>query len=68
MERQDLTIANLVAEEGRALVLAANKWDLVSNPQAALKQLRERLDEALPQLHGVALCRVSALTGPASTR
>src|SRR3954447_25946278 len=37
LERQDLTIANLVVEEGRALVLAVNKWDLVSNPKAALK-------------------------------
>jgi GTP-binding protein len=63
LERQDLTIANLVAEEGRALVLAANKWDLVSKPRETLKQLRERLDEALPQLHGVALVAVSGLTG-----
>ena len=36
LERQDLTIANLVAEEGRALVLAANKWDLVRTRKAAL--------------------------------
>jgi len=63
LERQDLTIANLVAEEGRAIVLAANKWDLVSNPKALLTQLRERLDLSLPQLHGVALVAVSGLTG-----
>jgi GTPase len=63
LERQDLAIANLVAEEGRALVLAANKWDSVSNPRAALVQLRERLDAALPQLHGIALVTVSGLTG-----
>jgi GTP-binding protein len=63
MERQDLTIANLVAEEGRAIVLAANKWDLVPDPKAALTQLHERLDEALPQLRGVALVPVSGLTG-----
>jgi GTP-binding protein len=63
LERQDLTIANLVTEEGRALVLAANKWDLVNNPRTALKQLRERVEESLPQLHGVALVAVSGLTG-----
>ena len=63
MERQDLTIANLVAEEGRALVLAADKWDLVRDPRAALKSLREQLDESLPQLRGVALVPVSGLTG-----
>ncbi len=62
-ERQDLTIANLVAEEGRALVLAANKWDLVRDRNAALKQLRERIEETLPQLRGVALVPVSGLTG-----
>ena len=63
LERQDLTIANLVAEEGRALVLAANKWDLVADPKVALARLRERLEEALPQLRGVALVPVSGLTG-----
>jgi GTP-binding protein len=63
LERQDLTIANLVADEGRALVLAANKWDLVTDPKAALVRLRERVDEALPQLRGVALVPVSGLTG-----
>jgi len=61
--RQDLTIANLVAEEGRALVLAANKWDAVADKTAALKQLRERLTASLPQLQGVALVPVSGLRG-----
>ena len=63
LERQDLTIANLVADEGRALVLAANKWDLVAEPKRALARLQERLDEALPQLCGVALVPVSGLSG-----
>jgi GTP-binding protein len=63
LERQDLTIANLVADEGRALVLAVNKWDLVRDPGAALKDLRERLETSLPQLSGVALVPVSGLTG-----
>jgi GTPase len=61
--RQDLAIANLVAEEGRALVLAANKWDAVADKAVALKELRERVAEALPQLQGVALIPVSGLRG-----
>src|SRR5882724_1900028 len=43
LERQDLTIARLVADEGRSLVLAANKWDAVDDRPALLKHLRERL-------------------------
>jgi GTPase len=63
LERQDLTIARLVAEEGRALVLAATKWDIVAEGPASLKRLRERASISLPQLHGVALVAVSGLTG-----
>jgi GTP-binding protein len=63
LERQDLTIANLVAEEGRALVLALNKWDAVGDREASLKRVRERLETALPQLQGVGLVPVSGLKG-----
>jgi GTP-binding protein len=63
LERQDLAIARLVEEEGRALVLAANKWDAVNEPAALRKQLRERVSVSLPQLHGIALVPVSGLTG-----
>jgi GTP-binding protein len=62
-ERQDLTIARLVADEGRALVLAASKWDAVVEPVAVLKHLRDRASISLPQLQGVALVPVSGLTG-----
>jgi GTP-binding protein len=62
-ERQDLTIANLVAEEGRALVLAANKWDAVGDKNAALRRLRDRITASLPQLQGVALVPISGLSG-----
>jgi GTPase len=61
--RQDLTIANLVAEEGRALVLAANKWDAVVDKQATLRQLRDRVTASLAQLHGVPLVPISGLSG-----
>jgi GTPase len=63
LERQDLTIARHVAEEGRALVLAANKWDLIGEPTVLLKHLRERVSTSLPQLFGVSLFPVSGLTG-----
>lgn len=63
LERQDLTIANMVTEEGRALVLALNKWDAVSDRDALLKRVRERLRTGLPQLQGLSLVPVSGLTG-----
>lgn len=63
MDKQDLTIARLVVEEGRALVLAINKWDSVDDPQTALKRLRDRLETSLPQAKGVATVTLSALTG-----
>jgi GTP-binding protein len=63
LERQDLTIARLVENEGRGVVLALNKWDAVEEPAALLKHLRERLSVSLPQLQGVAVVPVSALTG-----
>jgi GTP-binding protein len=62
-ERQDLVIASLVADEGRALVLAANKWDLVAERAATLRRLRDRMAASLPQLAGAALVPVSGLTG-----
>jgi GTP-binding protein len=63
LEQQDVTIANRAAEAGRALVVAANKWDLVEEPQAALALLRERLDSRLPHLKGVACLPLSVRTG-----
>ena len=63
LEHQDLTIGDLVAEEGRALVIAVNKWDLVEEKQKMLKELREALSERLAQVQGVALVPLSALSG-----
>ena len=62
-ERQDLTIANLAADEGRAIVLAANKWDAVGDRNATLARLKDRMTASLPQLDGVALVPVSGFTG-----
>jgi GTPase len=63
LERQDLAIARLVEEEGRALVLAVNKWDLVDDKPKALEKLRDRIEVSLPQLQGLATVTLSAKTG-----
>ncbi|MGB8275850.1 MAG: ribosome biogenesis GTPase Der [Alphaproteobacteria bacterium] len=63
LEKQDLTIARTVAEEGRAMVIAVNKWDLVQDPQAKLQALRDRLETSLPQVKGITWVTLSALTG-----
>jgi GTPase len=60
-EKQDLQIADLIAEEGRALVIAINKWDLVGDPNKRLRELREECQRLLPQVKGVSLVPVSAL-------
>ena len=63
LEHQDLTIADLVETEGRALVVAVNKWDLVGDKQRTLKALRDTLGERLAQVPGVPLVTLSALSG-----
>jgi GTP-binding protein len=63
LEKQDLAIARLVVEEGRALVIAVNKWDLVEDKPAALKRLQDRIETSLPQIKGVRTVTLSALTG-----
>ena len=62
-EEQDLRIADLIAREGRALVIGMNKWDLVERRPGAMKNLREEADHWLPQVKGVPVIAVSGLTG-----
>ncbi|MBL9059023.1 MAG: ribosome biogenesis GTPase Der, partial [Mangrovicoccus sp.] len=62
-ENQDLRIADLAEREGRAVVVAVNKWDLEPSPQARLTELRVAFDRLLPQLSGAPLVTVSAKTG-----
>ncbi len=62
-EHQDLTIGDLVTEEGRALVVAVNKWDVVENKQKLLRDLKSTVAEKLSQVPDVALVPVSALSG-----
>ena len=63
LEAQDLRIADRVLEEGRALVIALNKWDVAENPSKLLNGVRAALDEGLAQVRGVPLMTVSAATG-----
>jgi len=63
LERQDLAIAEQTVEAGRALVIAANKWDLVDEPAAAQALLRQRLETRLPQVKGLPWLPVSVRTG-----
>ncbi|MCL4188195.1 MAG: ribosome biogenesis GTPase Der [Rhodobacteraceae bacterium] len=62
-ETQDLRLADLAETEGRAVVIAVNKWDRVDDRPARLAELKEMLARLLPQLRGVALVPVSALSG-----
>lgn len=62
-EQQDLRIADLAEREGRAIIVAVNKWDLEDEKQDKLKQLRADFERLLPQLRGAPLVTVSAKTG-----
>jgi GTPase len=62
-EKQDLALADLVEREGRAMVIALNKWDLIEDKNAKLRELREECERLLPQLRGIPLVTLSGLTG-----
>ncbi len=63
VEKQDLKIASLVVQEGRALVVAINKWDLVKDRMETKRTVQDVLGRSLPQLKGVEVVQFSALTG-----
>jgi GTP-binding protein len=63
LELQDLKIADHVIQEGRALVIAINKWDVAEDASGLFNGIRAALDEGLAQLKGVPLIAVSAITG-----
>jgi GTP-binding protein len=60
---QDLQIARLIDREGRASVIALNKWDAVTDRSAARRALHDRLESSLAQMKGVEVVPLSALTG-----
>jgi GTP-binding protein len=63
LEKQDLQIARLVHDEGRVLIIAANKWDSVEDKVDALKMLKRRVEFSLPQVKDLPVITVSARTG-----
>ena len=68
MEKQDLTIARRVVEEGRALVIGLNKWDACDNRQATMQALRDRLERSFPQTKGIPVVTLSAREGSGTTK
>ena len=62
-EEQDLRIADLVEQEGRAIVIAINKWDLIEREAGALSRLRDAIDRMLPQIKGAPVVVLSAKSG-----
>ena len=62
-EKQDLTLADLVAREGRALVIGLNKWDLIEDKGGRLKMLREEALRLLPQVRGAPVVPLAGETG-----
>ncbi len=60
IERQDLALSDLVANEGRAIVLALNKWDIVEEKDKLLRQVKSDLEDVLPEIRGVPVVTLSA--------
>ena len=63
IERQDLTLADLVSREGRAVVLALSKWDAVEDKSQVLRDVESKLEDVLPEIRGVPVVTLSALQG-----
>ncbi|WP_370178134.1 ribosome biogenesis GTPase Der [Alteriqipengyuania sp.] len=63
LEHQDLKIASLAIEEGRALMIAINKWDVAAEPSKLYNGIKFALDEGLAQVRGLPVIAVSAKTG-----
>ncbi|MEM6495117.1 MAG: ribosome biogenesis GTPase Der [Pseudomonadota bacterium] len=61
LEHQDLTIGDMVVKEGRALVVAINKWDTVESKQSTLSEIRKTVKDKLAQVPGVPMVQISAL-------
>lgn len=63
MEKQDLIIASTVINEGRALILALNKWDEIENQKKVLRDIKEKMVSSLQQVKGIPIVTISAKTG-----
>lgn len=63
LDKQDLQIARHIIEEGRALVIALNKWDLIKNKRELLSEVQYKIDESLNQARGVSIIPISGIKG-----
>ena len=63
LEHQDLKIADLVLQEGRALMIAINKWDVAEEPSALFNGIRAALEDGLAQVRGLPVFSISGRTG-----
>jgi len=63
LEAQDLRIADKVLQEGRALIVALNKWDVAEDPSSLYNGVRAALDDGLSQVKGVPVLTISGATG-----
>lgn len=63
LEKQDLQITDLIESEGRSLVIALDKWDLIDDRQRSFAAIKEKAERLLPQIRGVSMVPVSGLTG-----
>jgi GTP-binding protein len=63
LDKQDLTIARMVVDEGRALVIGVNKWDACRDREEKLAAIHDRLLRSLPQTRGLPVVTLSALQG-----
>ncbi|KAG2388822.1 hypothetical protein C9374_000261 [Naegleria lovaniensis] len=63
LTQQDLDIARMVEQEGRALVIACNKWDLVKQPYVVAQQVESQIESSLAQLQGISVVVCSAKSG-----
>jgi GTP-binding protein len=68
IDKQDLTIARMVLEEGRALIIGVNKWDAVDDKSAFTKHLSDTLETSFAQARGIPILNLSALTGRGTDR
>jgi GTPase len=63
IEKQDLTLCDLVSREGRAIVLALSKWDLVEDKQAAMMKVNDIMEDILPDIRGLPIVTLSSKQG-----
>lgn len=61
LEKQDNNIASLIEREGRACIVALNKWDLVQDKKTLMKQIEHRLTDVMPKMAGISVIPISAL-------